>query len=271
MKVFQLAHNSLLAGHFRRARTLEVIRTRMDWPGIFHRHEKMCSSCPICQKASPSLLTKAPLHPLPIIKKKFQRVAMDNFGPLKRTKLGQKYVLVVVDYVIKWPGSFPLKNLISKTVVNCPIDLTARMGVPEKILTDNGANFISKTMSEFCRIMGIHQIKTSPYYPQTDSVVEHFNSTLKRLLRKLTQTHNTEWDICLPFVLRIYLGKIHSTTGFSPYHLLFGRVMWLPLDELTWYWKGKEETNVLDGVEYVKVLKTNIELVQEMAQKNDQK
>ena len=77
--------------------------------------------------------------------------------------------------------------------------------------------------------------------------------------------------MCLPFVLRVYLRKIHGTTGLSPYHLLFGRVMWLPLDELTVYWKGKEETNVLDVVEYVKVLKANIGLVQEMAQKNEQK
>ena len=185
MKVFQLAQNSALAGHFGRART-EAIRTMMDWPGIPTDVRKICSSCPICQKASPDLLTKAPLLPLHIIKKKIQRVAMDNFGPLKRTKSGHKYVLVVVDYVIKWPGAFPLKNMTSKTVVNCLIDLIARMGVPEKILTDNRANFISKTMSGFCRIMGIHQFKTSPYYPQTDSVVEHFNSTPKRLLMKLT-------------------------------------------------------------------------------------
>ena len=100
----------------------------MDWPGIATDVRKMCSSCPICQKASPALLTKAPLHPLPIIKKKtFQRVAMDIFGPLKRTKSGHKYVLVVVDYATKWPEAFPLKNMTSETVVNCLIDLTARM------------------------------------------------------------------------------------------------------------------------------------------------
>ena len=196
---------------------------------------------------------------------------MDIFGPLKRTKLGHKYVLVIVDYATKWPEAFPLKNMTSETVVNCLIDMTARMGVPEEILTDNGANFISKTMRQFCQITGIHQIKTSPYHPQTDGMVERFNSTLKRLLRKLTQTHNTEWDECLPFVLWAYRGTIHSTTGFSPYHLLFGREMRLPLDELTRYWKGKEETSVVDVVEYVKVLKANIELVQEMAQKNEQK
>ena len=80
MEVLQLAYNSPLAGHFGGARTLETIRTRMDWPGIATDVRKMCSSCPICQKASPALLTKAPLHPLPVIKNPFQRVAMDIFG-----------------------------------------------------------------------------------------------------------------------------------------------------------------------------------------------
>ena len=74
---------------------------------------------------------------------------------------------------------FPLKNMTSETVVNCLIDWTARMGVPEEILTNNGANFISKNMREFCQIMGIHQIKTSPYL-QTDGIVERFNFTLKK-------------------------------------------------------------------------------------------
>ena len=47
--------------------------------------------------------------------------------------------------------------------------------------------------------------------------------------------------------------------------------MRLPLDEHTRYWKAKEETRMVDVVEYVKVLKANIELLQEMAQKNEQK
>ena len=79
-------------------------------------------------------------------KKTFQKVTMDIFGPLKRTKSAHKYVLVVVDYATKWPEAFLLKNMTSETVINCLIDLTAGMGISEQILTDHGANFISKTM-----------------------------------------------------------------------------------------------------------------------------
>ena len=108
-------------------------------------------------ESQPSLADQGTLASFAYNKNPFQRVAMDIFGPLKRTKLGHKYVLVVVDYATKWPEAFPLKNMTSETVVNSLIDLTARMGVPKEILTDNGANFNSKTMRQFFQITGIHQ------------------------------------------------------------------------------------------------------------------
>ena len=128
MKVLQLAHNSPLEGHFGRARTLEAIRTRVDWPGIATDVRKMCSSCSTCQKASPALLTKAPC----ILCLSFQRVANGYFWSVKKKLSGDKYVLVVVvDYTTKWPEAIPLKNMTLETVV---IDLTSRMGVSEEIL-----------------------------------------------------------------------------------------------------------------------------------------
>ena len=114
-------------------------------------------------------------------------MAMDVFDPLPRIKAGNKYVLVLMDYTSKWPEAYALRNVTTETVVKCLIDMTARVGIPEEELTDSGSNFVFKTMREYCTTMGIEQIKTSPYHPQTDGMVEKFNATLKRLLRKLTQ------------------------------------------------------------------------------------
>ena len=107
-----------------------------------------------------------------------------------------------------------------------------RLGVPKEVLSDNGTNFVSTMMRLFCDRTGINQIKMSPYHPQTDGMVERFNSTFKRLLRKLTQKGTMEWDKYLPFILLAYRGSIHKSTGFSPYELMFGRTMRTPLDEL---------------------------------------
>ena len=81
---------------------------------------------------------------------------------------------------------------------------------------DNGPNFVSKTMRQYCTTMEIEQIKTSPYHPQTDGMVERFNATHKRLLRKLTQNPKVEWDECLPYVLCAYRETVHKTRGSYP-------------------------------------------------------
>ena len=65
------------------------------------------------------------------------------------------------------------------------------------MLFNNGSNFMSKVMKQYCETTGIKQLRISPYHPQTNSMVEWFNSTLERLLRKLTQDPNAEWDKCL--------------------------------------------------------------------------
>ena len=151
---------------------MEAIRRRVDWPGRATDVRELCKSCPTCQKAKPAAVDKAPLHPLPILKDPFQRIVMDIFGPLRKTKSCNKYTLVAMDYTTKWPESFALRNSTAETVVNCLIDLRSRVGVPQEILTDNGTNFVSKVVKQFCQTMGVQQIRTSPYHPETDGMVE---------------------------------------------------------------------------------------------------
>ena len=105
-------------------------------------------------------------------------------------------------------------------------------------------DFISRVMKQYCEIVGIKQIRASPYHPQMDGMVEYLNSTLKkRLLRKLVQNTKVEWDQCLPYVLWACRGTVHKTTGFTPHELVFGKKMRMPLDCMVCYWQGIEETD----------------------------
>ena len=135
-----------ISGHFGKERTLHMIRARVDCPRIVKDVNELCASCPVCQKAGPAIMARAPLQPLPVIRKPFTRIAMDIVRPLKRTKRGNKYVLVVMDYATKWPEAFALKNIVSETIVDCQVELTDRLGIPTELLSDNGTNFISRVM-----------------------------------------------------------------------------------------------------------------------------
>ena len=82
---------------------------------------------------------------------------------------------------------------------------------------------MSQLFTELYNLLNICPIQNSPYHPQTDGLVELFNKTLKSVLRKLVNKEGRDWDRLLPYVLFTYREVPQSTTGFSPFELLYGR------------------------------------------------
>lgn len=52
--------------------------------------------------------------------------------------------------------------------------------------------------------MGVKVVRTSPYHPQTDGLVERYNRTFKEMLRRMIESHSREWDVLIPYVLFAY-------------------------------------------------------------------
>ena len=119
------------------------------------------------------------MMPLPVIEEPIRRIAMDVVGPLPKTGQGHRYILVVCDYATRYPEAFPLRKFTATAVAEQLIELIAHHGIPEEILTDQGTNFTASLLQELYGRLGVKHIRTTPYHPQTDGLVEHFNQTLK--------------------------------------------------------------------------------------------
>ena len=52
--------------------------------------------------------------------------------------------------------------------------------------------------------------------------MDHFNRTLKVMLRKVRKGENRDWDPMLPYVLFAYWEVPQVTVGFSLFELLYG-------------------------------------------------
>ena len=102
--------------------------------------------------------------PLPVIAEPFRRIAMDKVGPLLKSRSGKKYVLVLCDYASRYPEAIPMKAIDAEHVAEELVILFSRVGVPEEILTDQGANFTSKLLTELYRMLHVHPIRTTPEY-----------------------------------------------------------------------------------------------------------
>ena len=78
-------------------------------------------------------------------------------------------------------------------------------------------------MHELYSLMNITPLKTAPYYPECDGLVERFNASVKEMLQKIVKLWDGEWDLVLPHILEEYHTATHETTGFTPFELLYRR------------------------------------------------
>ncbi len=269
--VLHLAHTVPWAGHLGQQKTYARISSRFYWPTLYTDVQTHCNTCAICQKTGAvSQRGRAPLQPLPVISAPFRRIAMDIVGPLEKSSAGHRYILVVSDYATRYPEAFPLRSITTPKIIHALVQLFSRVGIPEEILTDQGTNFTSRLMGQLNKQLGITAIRTTPYHPQTDGLVERFNQTLKNMLRKFVADTGRDWDKWLPFVLFAYREVPQASTGFAPFELLYGWQVQGPLDLLKKGWEEeptskKEEKGI---VQYVLEMRDRLEQYREQAKEN---
>jgi len=225
-------HDSLLAGHQGFDRTYHLIRLKYYWLRMYNEIKQYVTSCLECQlnKTDKHSRHKAPLKPLPC-DGIFKRIHVDLFGPLPEVN-GFKYVLLVVDAFSKWPEAIPVRSLQGKEIAKILYrDIICRWGAPYSLLSDRGTNFLSKIVTEVCKLFKIAKYKTTSWHPQCNATAEKRMSVLAQTLRMFTNKHQTNWPDLLPSVMAAWRAtpSVNSTL-FSPYKILMGEEMRLPID-----------------------------------------
>ena len=266
-EVLKLAHTIPLAGHMGKEKTARRVLQRFYWPTLYADVAKFCKGCLVCQKSSKTRVQRAPLIPLPVVQEPFKRIAMDIVGPLPRSSSGKRYILVVCDYATRYPEAIPLKSIDAPQIAEQLVTLFSRVGIPDEILTDQGSNFTSQLLTEIYRMLHIHPIRTTPYHPQTDGLVERFNQTLKAMLKKAATDEGKEWDKVIPYLLFAYREAPQSSTGFSPFELLYGRSVRGPLDVLRDAWQEEKCENE-SVVSHLLLMRERFEQMSEIVKEN---
>jgi len=191
-----------------------------------------CRSCLVCvRRRAPGRSVKPPLKPIPV-GGPFHRVGVDVLQ-LPLTEAGNRYVVVFLDYLTKWVEAFAVPDQCAETIARLLVEeIFCRHGAPAYLLSDRGTNFLSELVQNVCKLLEIKKVNTSGYHPQTDGLVEKFNSILIGMVAKVAEQSGKDWDRHLSFLLFAYRVSVQESTKESPFFLLYGRDPRIPSESV---------------------------------------
>ena len=270
LEIIAMAHDIPMSGHLGFKKTYDRISAHYFWPGMTRDVREYCLTCDICQKTvQKGTIPVAPLGTMPIIETPFERVAIDLVGPIvPASSDGHKYILTCVDFATRYPEAVALDNIRTETVAEALVTIFCRMGIPSEILSDQGAQFTSDMMREIGKLLSIKQLITTPYHPMCNGMCESFNKCLKMMLKRMCADEPKEWHKYIDALLFSYREVPHSSTGFSPFELIYGRPTRGPLSFLKDIWTGKIEKSDSTPYEYVFNLRERFETTMEIVKRN---
>ena len=248
-------------------RTYETIRRKYYWPGLYRDIKQYCKTCLVCQRVKRDFhFRRASLNPLPVTDTVGSRYHIDICGPLKETKEGYKYILLCVESYSRYPEAHPLKTQEAQEVADVLYNqIICRYGAMETLVSDRGANFMSKLVARLCQLFDINHTKTSAYRPQTNAACESFNRNIWAGLKCYCDKQD-EWDKYLQTIMLAYRSTVSTySTKFTPFEVLFGRQMRLPLDNCLRL--AQTELNP-DKDKYMATYLEKVKIVQELAKEN---
>jgi Integrase core domain len=106
-------------------------------------------------------------------------VAIDILGPLPTTKSGHQYLLIISDRSSKLTRAMPVRDVTAETLAMTFFDEWLSVyRILQALLSDNSTQFVSRSFAAVCATVGVKQLFTSTYHPQTNGQVERFNRTI---------------------------------------------------------------------------------------------
>ena len=269
LKTKALAGVHDLAGHQGQARTAHLARQRFFWPQMgrdIKEYVKCCQRCILAKTPEPA--ARAPLESIRT-SAPMELVCID-FWSAEDSKQRSVDVLVITDHFTKLAHAFPCINQTAKQIAKKLWDnVFCIYGFPERIHSDQGANFESKLIAELLSLTGITKTHTTAYHPMGNGQTERFNRTLGSMLRALPLAAKQHWAQQIQTLTFAYNATKHETTGYPPFYLMYGRVPRLPVDMI--FKQVLKDPVVVNYKTYAEKLMANLHVAVSIAQQHTRK
>jgi putative transposase len=114
-------------------------------------------------------------------------------------------------------------------VVQEAVDATGMTDVPvenrTRLLSDNGAGYVSRAFRDYLHLVGIKHILSAPFHPQTNGKVERYQQSLKREVNQLPYELPSQMEKAIADFVDYYnYRRYHKALGdVTPADVLYGR------------------------------------------------
>jgi hypothetical protein len=223
-KALNDCHSGACGGHMLGYSTAQkILRARYFWPSLFNDFIIIVQKCHAFQTYNQKIRSHpGPLHPMVFVGP-FVKWGINFMTCHPHSVGGHGYIIVPIDYFMKWAKAMPtFENTGNTTTLFIFNHVIARFVIPQAIITDHGSHFRNFIMSELTEKLGLRHDNSMPYYPQAKSQVEEINKVLITMLRRMIGIHKTSWHTMLFSALWAYQTSVKSTTGFTPFWLVYG-------------------------------------------------
>jgi len=146
---------------------------------------------------------------------------------------GYYYLVTVMDdysrFILAWKLQKDMSSNSLIEVVQEAVDATGMTDVPvedrTRLLSDNGAGYVSRAFRDYLRLVGIGHILSAPFHPQTNGKVERYQQSLKKEVNQLPYEFPSELERAIAAFVDYYnYRRYHKALGdVTPADALYGR------------------------------------------------
>ncbi|KAG7196886.1 hypothetical protein KM043_015788 [Ampulex compressa] len=223
-KIFDSVHG---LAHPSGRSTRQQIRQKFVWPGMNKDIISWARTCLQCQRAKIHKHIRLTPDKIAMPDERFQQIHLDIIGPLPRSK-SSRYCLTMIDRYTRWPEAVPLSEITAENVAAAFYgNWIARFGAPNVITTDQGTQFEAGLFKALTNLVGCKRIRTSPYHPASNGLLERWHRTLKTALTcQLIEC--SEWTTALPTVLLGLRTAYKEDIKCSTAEMVYGKTLRIP-------------------------------------------
>jgi len=194
--------------------------------------QKYDNGCETCQRTKIHCnKPHAPLNPTDLATEPWETISMDVIGPLPKSQ-GFNAILVITEYVTKMKIFIPTTTKITSSGIAVVFhhEVFRKHGLPKKIISNRGGQFVSKFMKDLYKLLGICGAPSTAYHPQMDGLNKRLHQETEQFLTVFVNYHQDNWSEWLDIAEFMQNDHIHSATKQTPFFLNYGRHPWKGID-----------------------------------------